>query len=141
MEHRSQSLFPEVRKAKLSGRIQRLEGIVNALTSELENPVAPVGSSSAVLAPRLASLFDGCDTEMGYHDVGVTLSVGEGLSGSDDDSTSNHRRRLVAHSPKRKSHVVTSERRGTLYVSDRFWATLRQEVGFAAQTNLIRPGH
>ncbi len=122
-EPRPGSLQPKARQAQLLDRIRLLESVVDGLNSELEGRSALEGSGAG--GNMLGSPDDrqGGDGELNHHSVANSLSALDASIGGNSG-------------PERRIEPQSPIERGSLYVGDRFWASLRREASF--QTSCIQ---
>lgn len=117
-------------QAGLMGRIRRLEDVVDNLSSELENRLSrashsgPLGHDDAWAAGANDPEYD---TAPFTQDASIR---GNGTQGPGHG--------LEPPYLQVRSGISRAEGSGGLYIGDRFWASLRQEVGHHTPTSCIR---
>lgn len=123
-ETRVQHSGPRAKQLELMNRIRRLEKVVDGLNTELESQPARCGGSLTGSLPS--------------HDMVCDISGSDGFAASlsypgtpvQDNSTPNvgipqdHR----SQGSGGQRAAAPSEDRGSVYVGDHFWASLRREV-------------
>lgn len=124
-ERGAPSSAPKPRQTELLDRIRRLESVVETLNSELESQQAQPDSPTRKPAQGpLQSRRDSGSLE--YPQAASYKSSGD--APVPEPPASQGRNSSEPQPSPTATRVIISEERGRLYIGDRFWASLRQEV-------------
>lgn len=123
-EPRISTSGPRAKQIELMSRIRRLENVVDGLNTELESRPAPSGGSTPGSLPSHdvtcdVSSSDGVAASLSYPDTAVqkgSYSTAGIPQGPQPQALGGQRA------------VAPSEERGSVYVGDTFWNSLRREA-------------
>lgn len=122
---------PRAKQAELMSRIRRLENVVDGLNTELESRSVPSGRSTPRSSPSHGLVSDtnsshGVAAALSNPDVPIQNDSIPSLGLSPDPD-------LQPEPFRGPLQVAPPEERGSVYVGDHFWASLRREVSLYTQ--------